>query len=129
LYVFKTGFEVNIPVGTPVSVFTTPGGVKLADVATSAARILNGVAEAASTQASLSNTQGGWARREQEWKHQVDVITLEIQQIKRQILAAERRRDIALRELNTHKRQMEHSAEVQDFLRDKFTKQELYLFL
>jgi hypothetical protein len=115
--------------GSPVSVLTTPGGVKLAQVATSAARILNGVADGANTLAGLLNTQGSWDRRSDEWKHQIDVITLEIQQVKRQILAAERRRAIALSELNTHQRQMEHSAEIVDFLRDKFTKQELYTFL
>ncbi|KAH8591200.1 hypothetical protein B0O99DRAFT_690810 [Bisporella sp. PMI_857] len=115
--------------GTPVSVLTTPGGVKLADVATSAARILNGVAEGATSLAGLLNTEGTWDRREQEWKHQIDVITLEIQQIKRQILSSQRHRATALRELNNHQRQQEHADEVLDFLRDKFTKQELYLFL
>lgn len=48
---------------------------------------------------------------------------------RRSILAAERRRYIALRELNNHQRQIEHAIEVQDFLRDKLTNQELYLFL
>jgi chromosome segregation ATPase len=110
-------------------VLTTPGCVKIADVATSAARILNGVAEGATSLAGLMNTEGSWDRREQEWKHQVDIITLEIEQIKRQILSSERHRATALRELNNHQRQQEHAEEVLDFLRDKFTKQELYLFL
>lgn len=123
-YVGAAGFA-----GTPVSVMTTPGGVKIADMFTSAARILNGVAEYSNTQAGLELTQGGWDRRLAEWKHQVDMITIEIQQVKRQTLAAERRRHVALRELNNHERGMEHAAEVLDFLRDKFTKQELYLFL
>jgi hypothetical protein len=57
------------------------------------------------------------------------VITIEIAQIKRQQLAAERRRDIALRELNNHMLQIENSAEVDLFLRDKISKQDLYLFL
>lgn len=87
------------------------------------------MADVAHSLAEEVNTQGTWDRRSQEWKHQVDVIMLEIQQIKRQSLAAERRRDVALRELNNHQRQMEHAAEVQDFLRNRFTKQELYLFL
>jgi len=47
----------------------------------------------------------------------------------RQILAAERRRDMAFRELNNHQRQIEHAIEVQNFLRDKFTNHALYLFL
>jgi hypothetical protein len=56
-------------------------------------------------------------------------LDIEIEQIERQILAADRRRDIALRELNSHQQQIENAAEVHDFLRDKFTKHTLYLWL
>ena len=44
-----------------------------------------------------------------EWRHQVNVFTIEIEQIERQILGAERRRDAALRELNNHQRQIEQA--------------------
>jgi hypothetical protein len=115
--------------GTPLEFQQMPLGNKLASTFATAARILNAVAEIAGTGAGLSLTQGGWDRREDEWRHEVEVIGIEIEQIERQILAAERRRDIALRELNDHRRQMEQAVEVQDFLRDKFTNPELYLFL
>jgi hypothetical protein len=59
----------------------------------------------------------------------VNLIQIEIQQIKRQTLAAWRRRDSALRDLNTHQQQIDHSAEIQDYMRDKLSKHELYLFL
>src|SRR5439155_6636084 len=52
-----------------------------------------------------------------------------IEMIERQKLGAERRRDAALREVNDQQRQIENSAEVQDFLRDKFTNPALYLHL
>jgi hypothetical protein len=57
------------------------------------------------------------------------VIGIEIEQIERQILAAERRRNAALCDLNNHQRQIENAIEVQNFLRDKFTSYELYLYL
>src|SRR4029079_16829618 len=76
----------------------------------------------------LSLTEGGWTRREDEWRHLVDVTSIEIEMIERQKLGADRRRDAALRELNDHQRQVEHAGEVQDFVRDKFTNEELYLF-
>ena len=72
---------------------------------------------------------GGWARRLEEWIHQVEILDIEIHGLERQILGSERRRNIALQELNNHQRQIEQSKEVQDFLRDKFTNHELYLFL
>jgi Tc toxin complex TcA C-terminal TcB-binding domain len=57
------------------------------------------------------------------------VLPIEIQQIELQILGAHRRRDQALQELNNQQRQIEHATELQDFLRDKFTSAELYLWL
>lgn len=115
--------------GTPLFFQQLPIGTKLAGVFSTVARISNILAEIANTNASLSLTQAGWSRRQEEWRHQVEVLDIEIEQIGRQLLGAERRRDIALRELNNHQQQMEHAAEVHDFLRDKFTNHELYLWL
>src|SRR5262249_22070369 len=106
-----------------------PVGGKLSEFLQLGAQMLNVTGEISHMAAELSKTKGEWDRRSGEWQQQVDVIEVEIAQIKRQKLAADRRRDITLRELNDHQRQMEHSAEVQDFTRDKLTKQELYLFL
>lgn len=113
----------------PYQATSIPIGIKMAKAAQSAGRIMTIIAQVSSSTAGLALTQAQWARRPQEWQNQVDVITAEIQQIKRQTLASWRRRDIALRDLNNHQQQMEHAAEVQDFMRDKFTKQELDLFL
>lgn len=108
----------------------TPGvGSKGAGVMATIARISNSMASVASALASLHLTVAGWERREWEWTHQMDVLRIEIEQLERQILAAERRRDIALRELNNHQQQLENAAEVHDFLRDKFTSHELYLWM
>jgi len=115
-----TGTITQLPMGS---------GGAIAQFASIGARISNAVSAYYNIQASLSLTEAGWDRREDEWRHQVDVITIEIEQIQRQILAAERRRDIALRELNNQQQQMDNSAEVHDFLRDKFTNHALYLWL
>jgi len=122
-------FGVAGIVGTPLDFQQVPVGNKLAASYSKAARILNVLGDIASTQASLELTEGEWQRREEHWRHQLDVLTIEIQQITRQIHAAERRRDISLRSLNNHQRKIEHSIEVQDFMRDKFTSHDLYLFL
>ena len=116
-------------VGFPCEETWLPLGTKLAGMFKTIARITNSVGDMASQTAGLDLTQAGWARRLEEWVHQVEVLDIEIQQIERQILAAERRQDGALRELNNHQRQIENSKEVQDFLRDKFTNHELYLYL
>ncbi len=114
---------------TPVNVNQMPIGTKLAHAFAAAARILYTVADITGTQAGLSLTEGGWDRREADWIFQVTVLDIEIQQIERQILGAERRRDSALRQLNNLAQQKQQAAELQDFLRDKFTNHALYLFL
>ena len=115
--------------GSPLQFQQFPLGNKLAAGFSTAARIMNGLAEIANVTGSLSLTEGGWDRREDEWRHQVQVISIELEQIERQILGAERRRDAALRDLNVQQQQAQHAAEVQNFLRDKFTSAELYLYL
>jgi len=116
-------------VGFPCNFVKLPPGQKLSNIFSATGTIANTVAEIISTAASLGLTNAGWDRREDEWQHQVDIITVEIEQIERQILAAERRRDIALRELNNHQRQIENTTEIHDFLRDKFTSHALFLWM
>jgi hypothetical protein len=109
--------------------YQIPPGSPLAGLFAALSRILMAVADATASTAGLNLTEAGWTRRLQEWNHQVDVLTIEIQQIERQKLAAQRRRGKARKDLNMHRRQIEHAIEVQDFLRDKFTAPELYLYL
>lgn len=116
-------------VGFPSNFVKLPVGSKIAHILSASGTIANTVADILNTIASLGLTKDGWERREDEWKHQVDIHTIEIEQIERQILAAERRRDIALRELNNQQQQIENAAEVHDFLRDKFTNHALYLWM
>ncbi len=94
-----------------------------------AARVVGTAADISGMGASLSLTESGWDRRDQDWHEQVIELDIQIEQIERQILAAERRRDIMLRQLNNHLQQMEQAGEIQDFLRDKFTCDALYLYL
>ena len=116
-------------VGFPCNETWLPLGTKLAGMFKTIARITHSVADMASQTAQLNLTQAGWARRLEDWIHQVEVLDIEIHGMERQILASERRRNVALQELNIHQRQIEHSKEVQNFLRDKFTNYELYLYL
>ena len=115
--------------GSPVSIAWIPLGTKVGDALEAVARIINNSAEIDSMTAGLDQTNASWLRRLNEWIHQAQVLAIEIHQAERQILGAQRRRDQALTELNSHHRQMEQSQEVKDFLRDKFTAHDLYLFL
>ena len=106
-----------------------PVGTKLAGTFSTLARIITTEAEMAGINGGLNLTQAGWDRRVLDWQLQVETLGIEIDQIQDQILAAQRHRDSALRELNIQQQQIEHAIEVQDFLRDKFTNDELCLYL
>ncbi|MGC0347064.1 neuraminidase-like domain-containing protein [Streptomyces sp. SAI-218] len=123
------GLVPNPFVGFPSNFMELPVGTKLQQVFGTAARISHTNADIGTTTAGLRLTEAGWDRRADEWNHQKGTLGLELEQIRDQVLAAERRRDIALRELNTQQRQIEHSAEVHDFLRDRFTSHGLQLWL
>ncbi len=116
-------------VGFPCVETQVPIGTKLGGFFESIARIVDTIADIESATASLDLTQAGWQRRADEWVNQAKVLTIEVDQAELQILASERRRDQTLREVNNQERQIEHSIEVQDLLRDKFTNEDLYLFL
>ncbi|QEL71780.1 MULTISPECIES: neuraminidase-like domain-containing protein [unclassified Bacillus cereus group] len=127
-----TGYAMDLipdPYVGMVNFIHLPPGTKMSRIFSALGRIFNTIADIRNTEASLGLTNAGWERRKQEWSHQVDVLTIEIEQIERQILAAKRRSSIALRELNNHQQQIENAAEVHDFLRDKFTNHELYLWM
>src|SRR5262249_22839678 len=98
-------------VGFPCEETQLPVGSKLAGMFRTLAQVANTLAENASTTASEDLTQAGWDRRTQDWNHQVQVLDIEIHQTEVQILGAERRRDQALRELNSQQRMIEQSAE------------------
>lgn len=106
-----------------------PLGSKMAGFVSTISQVFSTMSQYHGTYAGLRNTEGGWDRREREWLHQIELVTVELQQIERQILASERRRDVALRELNNHVQQIENSKEVFDFMRDKFSNHELYLWM
>ena len=119
----------NLFVGTMGVNMQLPPGTKLADMFQAIARISNEFAEIAGITASLDLTQASWQRRLNDWVHQVEVLDIEIEQIEIQILAAERRRNQSLEDLNIQQRQLEQSREMLDALRDKFTSHELFLYL
>jgi hypothetical protein len=116
-------------VGALSTFIEIPTGTKLAGLFNTIAKIMQTVADIQSATASIDLTQAGWQRRSVEWFHQMQTLPIEIYQIELQILGAQRRRDQALQELNNQQRQIENATEVLEFLRDKFTATDLYLFL
>jgi peptidoglycan hydrolase-like protein with peptidoglycan-binding domain len=69
---------------------------------------------------------GGYLRRDEEWRHQLNLAAAELTQIDAQIAAAKIRSQIAATELQNHELQTSNAQQVQDFVTNKFTNQDLY---
>lgn len=84
-------------------------------------------------QASMTGRIGGYARREQEWAFQSNVIASEITGIYKQWRAAQIRQALAEREWRNHQQQIRHAEEIEQFLTDprtgKTSNAELYAWL
>ncbi|HVG22227.1 MAG TPA: neuraminidase-like domain-containing protein [Blastocatellia bacterium] len=79
--------------------------------------------------ASRSSILGGWNRRAEDWRLQKDLAFKELAQMDKQIAAAHIRVAIAERDLENTSRQIEQSEEIQEFLRNKYTGEELYSWM
>jgi Tc toxin complex TcA C-terminal TcB-binding domain len=102
------------------------GGTFLAHSATAASGVLNVLSTAASYEANRASILGGYDRRFDDWKLQERLAKKEMAQIDKQIVAAEIRKEIAEADLKNHELQTENSKSATDFMRTKFTNQELY---
>ena len=102
------------------------GGSALSKATAIGADILNILGSVASYEANRASILGGYDRRFEDWKLQERLAKKELEQIKRQTVAAEIRRDIAETDLKNHDLQIENAKKTDEFMRSKFTNKELY---
>ena len=102
------------------------GGPHLAFAAQAFAHMYSDEAADATYEATANAIRGGHARRSEEWNLQLTLATRELVQIDKQIAAAEIRVAIAENDLSTHDKQIENAKAVEEFLRNKYTNEELY---
>lgn len=105
------------------------GGPNVGSAISAAAKVPQIVGAVYSFQAAQAAKMASFIRREQEWTLQVNLASREIIQLDKQITSAEIRLQVTEKELQNHKTQIEHSKEMQQFLCDKFTNQELYQWM
>ncbi len=82
-----------------------------------------------SVRSQLAGRAGEFTRRKDEWDHQANLATVELKQIEQQLIAAQIRLAAAEQELRNHDRQIDNADEVDQFLRSKFTSQDLYQWM
>ena len=102
------------------------GGTNMYMSVSGAANALKGLSSIAQMGAGMTSTIGSYARRDEDWALQKGLAEKELPQINKQIAAAEIRYQIALQDLANHEKQIENAQKEDDYMRTKFTNQELY---
>jgi hypothetical protein len=111
--------------GSPTATGET-GGRTFGEIAEDAALTLSSISRALEKGASIANTIASYERRQDDWDFQKDLAVKEIEQIDKSIAAAELRVAIAEKELENHVLQIENAKDTDEFMRSKYTNQELY---
>jgi len=120
------GLLPDFHISLPFSAGPTIGGNGWSESATQFSNSIGKLASILNTSASMAGTMGGHQRRFDDWKLQERLANKELEQIDRQIAAADIRIAIAEKELSNHDLQVQNNAEADEFMRSKFTNRELY---
>ena len=91
--------------------------------------MLNYFAAQDTYEANRAAIQASQERRAQEWSFQSRTAALDLEQIAIQIIAATARIDMATDDLATLQTQIQNSSDVSDFMRDKYTSEQLYDYM
>ncbi len=105
------------------------GGSNIAGGISGLAKVPQIAASILTHEATLAAKTASYIRREQDWTLQANLAAREIIQLDKQITSADIRIQVAEKELENHEKQIEHAEEVELFLEDKFTNEELYQWM
>lgn len=124
-YAPNISFGINVPPGQK-SFSTTTGGMLGVNHFQSEASKNRSNASVERIDSEINSKVAFHRRRVEEWTQERDLAEKELKQIDKQIAAAEIRIQIAEQELMNHEKQIENAKSVDEYMRSKFTNQELY---
>ncbi|MEN9489936.1 MAG: hypothetical protein RJA63_385 [Pseudomonadota bacterium] len=111
---------------SPVVTVDPVDGKNFAEGAGHAMNALNAIMSTLDRTGAMAATVGSYWRRKDEWEFQGQTAGSEIAQIDKQIAAARIRLAIAERELDNQALQIEQSQAVDEYMRNKYTNQQLF---
>jgi hypothetical protein len=107
----------------------TFGGQQVAAVMSAISRSYQYLSSSYTHKANRAAIVAEQTRRTEEWQRELDMATFELNQLTKQIAAADVRVAMAEHEVTIHEAQTEQAHETLDFLRDKYTGEQLYTWL
>lgn len=108
---------------------STFGGNNLGPAMQAVSNELNVQAAILNAQGTMAATVAGYERRRDDWQFQAQNAQKELEQLDKQLIAAEIRVAIAEKELANQERQIENARETDDYMRSKFTNVALYQWM
>lgn len=105
------------------------GGSNLGAYVSAIARSLQIISNDLSYQSTNAGRKAGFLRQLQDRVLQANIAGYEIKNIDKQILTQQIRINIANQEITNQQKQIDNAKEVEDFLRNKYTSQELYTWM
>ena len=105
------------------------GGDKLADAVKSSATALGVGGSLSRSGSARAATRGSYERRWDDWLNQADVTQERLNELDRQIVAAEIRLQTAEKDLELFETQIAQSEEIYDFMKSKFSNEQLYSWM
>lgn len=125
---FIPNFSAQIePFGCGASI--SYGGSNIAGGISGLAKIPAGLSDLVNFGATMAGKMAGFIRREQEWTFQANLAAREIIQVDKQITSAQIRVQVAEKELANHLQSILNAQQVEQFLANKFSSQELYQWM
>jgi hypothetical protein len=105
------------------------GGMQFGDAINAGAQMQEGIATTLDQSAALINSGAQYVRRREDWQLQRDTARSEVEQIKKQIDSNQARLDELRRELEIHQKSIEQEGAYEDFLKSRFTNEDLYQWM
>ena len=102
------------------------GGQMFGSISSAVAATVQKIADKSEVEAELAEAQAEYQRRRAEWQQELDVLAKEKAQLDKQVAGVNLKLEIANKELQRHDLEVESAARMQEFLRQKFTNEELY---
>lgn len=105
------------------------GGTNLGHATTATSKVLQIASSLYSHQSSQASRKAGFLRQMQDRVQQANIAGYEIKNIDKQILSQQIRISIAEQEITNQQKQIDNAQEVEEFLRSKYTNQDLYAWM
>ena len=115
------------PIG--IGIAATFGGLNLGGIARAASDVLQLAAAQMQHESSRAGRKAGYLRQLQDRVQQANNAGFEIKNIDRQILTQKIRVGIANQEIINQQQQIDNALEIEDFLRNSYTSQQLYAWM